>query len=301
MSSQKNVWSQFLPWGLTLILLGALLYFVAIYHPPTNLELQQNKTDISLKLLDNLQAAIEAEKNAVLSLNREESQKFVLQVNQASRALDTHRLELEKFIQIQSLPTEKQLLSEFDQCWQQFKVLDQQLLAWATQESNMEAQKWSTTTGRKAWEQFEKALNRLKKTGQANPSKPAIENAIAQSQIASLKILAMHKPHIEAFTEQEMAQWEKEMQVQTALTKHHLNSLTRQISKADLADFNAAFLHWEAFQAATQKIVRLSRQNSNLKSIELSLGKKRVIATQCKGLLSELKQTYASQRFQATR
>ncbi len=301
MSSPKKVWSQFLPWGFALLLMGALLYFAAIYHPPTNLELQQNKTDLSLKLLDHLQTAIEAEKNAVLSLNREESQKFVLQVNQAGKKIETLRQALDTLIQIQSLPTEKQLLSEFDQCWQQFKTLDQQLLAWATQESNIEAQKWSTITGRKAWEQFEKALNRLKKKGPANTSNSKLENAIAQSQIASLKILALHKPHIEAFTEQEMSQWEKEMQVQTALTQHHLDTLARQISKADLADFNAAHLHWEAFQVATQKIVRLSRQNSNLKSIELSLGKKRVIATQCKGLLNELKQTYASQRFQATR
>jgi hypothetical protein len=62
MSTQNKVWSQFLPWGLTLLLMGALLYFAAIYHPPTNLELQQNKTDISLKLMDDLQTAIEAEK-----------------------------------------------------------------------------------------------------------------------------------------------------------------------------------------------------------------------------------------------
>ncbi len=301
MSTQNKVWSQFLPWSLTLLLLGALLYFAAIYHPPTNLELQENKTDISLKLLDNLQIAIEAEKNAVLSLNREESQNFVLQVNQAGKALETHRQALDKLTQIQSTPTEKQLLSEFDQCWLQFKTLDQQLLAWATQESNIEAQKWSTDTGRKAWEQFEKALNRLKKQGQADKYNPEIENAIAQSQIASLKILALHKPHIEAFTEQEMAQWENEMQVQTALTKQHLNSLAKQLSQQDLAAYNTAYLHWEAFQGATQKIVRLSRQNSNLKSIALSLGKKRLISTQCKGILNELKQTYADQRFQATR
>jgi hypothetical protein len=301
MSTQNKVWRQFLPWGLTLLLMGALLYFAAIYHPPTNLELQQNKTEISLKLINDLQAAIEAEKNAVLSLNREQSQKFVLQVNQATQSLDRHRQALGKWTQIQSTSTEKQLLTEFDQCWSQFKTLDQQLLAWATQDSNIEAQKWSTQTGRKAWEQFELALNRLKQQDPQNAIKPEKEIAIAQSLIASLKILALHKPHIEAFSEQEMNQWEKAMQAQTDLTKKHLNSLSRQLSKAEQADFNAAYQHWESFQAATQKIVKLSRQNSNLKSIELSLGKKSVIATQCKGLLNELKQTYASQRFQATR
>ncbi|MBT9547199.1 MAG: hypothetical protein IV090_17535 [Candidatus Sericytochromatia bacterium] len=301
MPTQNKSLTQFLPWGLTLILLGALLYFAAIYHPPTNLELQQTKTDISLKLLDDLQAAIEAEKNAVLSLNREESQNFVLQVNQASHALESHRQVLDKWTQIQSTPTEKQLLLEFDQCWAQFKTLDQQLLAWATQESNIEAQKWSTLTGRKAWEQFELALNRLKQHSPKAMYNPEKEIAIAQSLIASLKILALHKPHIEAFTEQEMNQWEKEMQTQTALTQKNLNALAGQLSKPEWVDFNVAKQHWEAFQASTQKIIKLSRQNSNLKSIELSLGKKRVIATQCKGLLNELKNTYASQRFQATR
>ncbi|MGE3728251.1 MAG: hypothetical protein AB7I41_22040 [Candidatus Sericytochromatia bacterium] len=301
MSTQKKSWGQFLPWGLTLFLMGGVIYVAAVYHPPTNLELQQNKTDISLKLLDDLQVAVEAEKNAVLSINREQSQNFVLQVVQASKALDTHRQALDKLAQRQSNATEKQLLAEFDQCWQQFKTLDQRLLTWATQDSNIEAQKWSTSTGRKAWEQFEKALNRLPQEVYTDKVKREIENAIAQSQIASLKILAMHKPHIEAFSEQEMNQWEKEMHIQTALTKQHLNTLARLLSKADVADYQTAYQHWESFLLATQKIVRLSRQNSNLKSIELSLGKKRVIATQCKALLNELKHSYSEQRFQATR
>jgi hypothetical protein len=192
-------------------------------------------------------------------------------------------------------------LKDFDQCWSQFKTLDQQLLPWATQESNIEAQKWSTVTGRKAWEQFELALNRLKKQGPKDKFNSEKELAIAQSLIASLKILALHKPHIEAFTDQEMNQWEKEMHDQTALTKKHLDSLARRLSKSEQADYQAAYQHWEAFQAATQKIIQLSRQNSNLKSIELSLGKKSVIATQCKGRLNDLKQNYASQGFQATR
>lgn len=301
MPTVKRPWSSIVPWSLSFILLGALLYLAAHYQPPSNLELQQSKTEISLHLLEHLQTAIEAEKNAVLSVKSQESKGFAAQVKSAGQALETQRQALESLTQKQSSPSEKNLLAEFDRCWGQFKVLDQQLLAWAAQESNIEAQNWSTQTARKAWEEFEQALNSLRQNPSSAPFKPERAAAIDQSQIASLKILALHKPHIEAFSEREMQQWEKEMQTQTALTQSHLSALSQSLSQAERPKFQLAQKQWLAFQAATDKIIALSRQNTNLKSLELSLGKKRLIASQCKGILNELQAEYASQRFQATR
>lgn len=52
----------------------------------------------------------------------------------------------------------------------------------------------------------------------------------------------------------------------------------------------------------TAAVLKLSRMNTNIKSAELSLGKKRLVSAQCQEILATLKQTIKTQPYQeATR
>jgi hypothetical protein len=49
------------------------------------------------------------------------------------------------------------------------------------------------------------------------------------------------------------------------------------------------------------EIVALSRRNSNVRSLALSLGRKRTVTAECSDLLQQLEDTLASHHFSATR
>jgi hypothetical protein len=52
----------------------------------------------------------------------------------------------------------------------------------------------------------------------------------------------------------------------------------------------------------TGEVLKLSRMNTNIKSAELSLGKIRLISSQCQEILATLKETVVqAQQFNATR
>jgi hypothetical protein len=51
----------------------------------------------------------------------------------------------------------------------------------------------------------------------------------------------------------------------------------------------------------TAEVIKLSRQNSNIKSLELSLGKKRKLTAQCDEILAALQETVQRRTFKATR
>jgi len=58
---------------------------------------------------------------------------------------------------------------------------------------------------------------------------------------------------------------------------------------------------YHEFANVTVKIIELSRQNTNIKSFELSLNRKRNITSQCEEILTSLQDAVQSRSFKATR
>jgi hypothetical protein len=65
-----------------------------------------------------------------------------------------------------------------------------------------------------------------------------------------------------------------------------------------LREAKAAF---DDFLKIHAEVIMLSRQNSNVKSMELSLGAKRKITAQCQDTLNALQNAVGSRSFRATR
>jgi len=66
-------------------------------------------------------------------------------------------------------------------------------------------------------------------------------------------------------------------------------------------DLKKAESAYARFMSLTAEVVRLSRMNTNIKSLELSLGKKRLISSQCQEILAALQKTVQAQEFKATK
>lgn len=151
----------FLPWILTFALVGALAvfsYYRGSYNP---FETEFIKVELLSTMRIHLLEAIEAEKNAVMAITDEASESFAVRARKAADGVDNSRKEIEAIILKEKRPQEAEILNEFNICWSQFRKLDETILALATQNTNLKAQKISATQGAQAMERFEQGLNRL--------------------------------------------------------------------------------------------------------------------------------------------
>ena len=118
---------------------------------------------------------------------------------------------------------------------------------------------------------------------------------------AGLKVFALHKPHIEEADDQKMDKIEQSIKSYDESARKALGSLSRIVELKDNEGLKNAETAYERFMNLTGEVLKLSRMNTNIKSAELSLGKKRLISSQCQEILATLQETVQAQRFNATR
>jgi hypothetical protein len=292
----------FLPWALLFVfLVAATLYGLINRQSSSPLETGVRKVELLATMRIHLLEAIEAEKNAVLAITDEASKEFAARARQAAGDVENSRKELESIIYQDKNPRETDLINEFNACWLQFNDLEGRILELATQNTNLKAQKISATQCAQEMELFEASLNRLI---QRNTNTGRCNEVVVQSYkalTASLKLFVLQKPHIEEADDQGMDKIERSMKSYEKSARKALETLGRMpdlIGKEDLKNAESAY---ERFMSLTGEVLRLSRMNTNIKSAELSLGKKRLISSQCQEILATLQETVQAQRFKATK
>lgn len=291
----------FLPWILTFVLLGAFTLF-SYYRGSSNpFETESMKVDLLSMMRIHLLEAIEAEKNAVMAITDETSENFAVRARQAADGVESGRKEIESIILQEKRPREIEILNEFNICWSQFRKLDETILALATQNTNLKAQKISATQGDQEMERFEQSLNRLIHRHTNNSQGNEAVMLSYEALTAGLKILSLHKPHIEEADDQEMDKIEQSIKSYDKSARKALVSLRSIADINDIEDMKNAETAYERFMNLTGEVLKLSRMNTNIKSAELSLGRKRLISSQCQEILATLHETVQAPRSNATR
>ena len=75
-----------------------------------------------------------------------------------------------------------------------------------------------------------------------------------------------------------------------------LRDISRLIDQHRKTIFDGALSAFSKFIEVHKEVVRLSRMNTNIKSLQLSLGRKRKVAAQCEEILSSLQDAVQSGR-----
>lgn len=94
---------------------------------------------------------------------------------------------------------------------------------------------------------------------------------------------------------------EKEIRLHEESVKESLKELEIVVPEANRPALREAAAAYADFQAVTAEVIRLSRLNTNVKSFELSLGRKRKVAAQCEEILTGLQEAVRSRKFEATK
>jgi hypothetical protein len=295
--------TAWLPWLVSLILLVAFLFFLVKYrHGGPGLfetALKENEVLSSMRL--NLFRAAEAEKSAVLAITDEESKKFADQSQQFAQDVATARQSLTPFINQENSSKETSLVNEFDRCWTESTKLDGLLLNLAVQNTNLHAANLALTRGTETVRRLEAALTQLADSLGPESRDTQSIRLIYQAIVASLKIHDLYTPHIQAETDEKMDKIEKEIKANEKILKNSLDRLTQNVIGREKESLrNPQALYTELAQV-TDEIIALSRKNTNIKSLELSLGKKRLITAQCDEILKSLQETVQRKEVKATR
>jgi hypothetical protein len=285
----------YLPWILTLVVLvAATLYgYYGVSNNPFDTTFI--KVDLLSTMRIHLLEAIEAEKSAVLAITDEASEGFAAQARQAADGVESSRKEIESIIHQEKLPGETAMINEFNVCWAHYRKLEETILDLAIQNTNLKAQKISAMQCAQELEHFEASLNRLIHRNKNGSQCNRVVMLSYEALTAGLNIFALHKPHIEEADDQEMDKIEQSIKSYDESARKALGSLRSIASLIDNEDLKHAETAYERFMNLTGEVLKLSRMNTNIKSADLSLGKIRLISSQCQEILTKLQETVQAQ------
>ncbi len=285
-----------------LVLVAALLFVGVRYRDVTvGMEIvpkvMARKAAVLSGIRINMIKSVDAEKSAVMADTDEASVAFAEESARWADAVEKGLQELHQLIE--AYPSEKEVgrLQEFQGCWTEFRAIDRAVLEIAVQNSNLKAAELSFGAARDAMAPLEEALTELMRSPESGPICGLASNALA----AALKIHVLQAPHIASPRDQEMDGIEKRILENDAMARRSLHALQPLVSPERQPTLRRAELAYNEFAHVTEKVVKLSRQNTNIKSLELSLNRKRTITSQCDEILMSLQDAVQSRSFKATR
>lgn len=293
-------------WGIG-ICVGLLLFLVIsnYYNPPMRLEdTYKNivkKREVLSQMRVNLLKSVEMEKNAVMAQTDEESRVFADQSLAASAAVEQDQKQLNSLIDAAPMQDERDLVIEFNSCWTELRKLDGVILELAVQNANLKAASLSREKGAEAMRRFEHALEDVMRLYLGAQNEGRVARLLCHAMTSGLKIYNLHSFHIAEASDEKMDQIEMQMKAEENEASNSLDELTGIVGEKSRKALLQAKTAFTEFMEVTAKVIKLSRQNSNVKSLELSLGRKRKVAAQCDEILVTFQEAVQNRTFKATR
>ena len=190
-------------------------------------------------------------------------------------------------------------LTAFKASFDEYRRLDDEILTLAVENSNIKAQRIAFGPAREAAAAFGTSLEAAIRAGAKDRCRA--EALASRAHGAVLHIEVLQPPHIANAEDAVMTRLEGEMRASAEVARKSLDELRAVTGPAAAPHLAAASTALDGFLARNKEIVVLSRRNSNVHALALSLGRKRAVAAQCEDQLRALDQALEQHRFNATR
>ena len=271
-------------WGTALLLavLLTVVYFQANQHPSEQLAARARRQQVAGELRLALASAAEAEKSAVLAITDQESEKFAAEARAATAAAEQRRAELSDLLKNGS-QREQELFAEFSASFTKLQQIDKEVLDLAVRNTNLKASALLFGPAAEAIRQMDAALSRV----MAKSSSPRELRLAAAAQAGALRIQALLPPHVAEENEQKEDALEAQMAQQDAEVTKDLRDLGLQAAEAAAS--------YARFSEVRAQIIKLSRENTNIRSLALSLNEKRAADVACQASLAALEAEIAAE------
>jgi hypothetical protein len=230
----------------------------------------------------------EAANRAVMADTDEASAAAADEARRATQTVEQTIQTLRATLQSLGYAGDGQLLDEFDRRFAEYRQLDDEILPLAVENTNLKAQRLSFGAGQDAAAAFGAAVEAAARAAKGGCCGQA---SAQRARAAVLEIQVLQAPHIAESDDAAMTRIEDRMKELLRTARAALDELNAPEAAAAL----------DRFVAINDQIVALSRRNSNVRSLALSLGRKRMVTAECEDDLRALEQAVAKHEFSATR
>jgi hypothetical protein len=275
---------------------GAIIWVVMnVPHnqtPAARLALKDRKIELVDQMRLALASASEAEKSAVMATTDQDSQTFADQARAATVSLEQERAQLDGILRANGSSRENELLAEFSETLADFERIDHDLLDLAVQNTNLKAYRLAFGPAAETLKEADDALAHIVQV-RADSDSPGDKQVILladAARISSLRILALLPPHIAEESDQKMDEMEARMAREDQAIRKDLADLAATKGFAENSDLATAVARYASFTDLRSQILKLSRENTNVRSLAISLNEKRKAMFLCQDALSVLEQ-----------
>jgi len=178
---------------------------------------------------------------------------------------------------------ESRLLGEFVTRFAEYEALDRRILDLAVENTNLKAQRLSFGPAQAAADEFRDALEAV-----VPPGNDRVKAVVAGAIAAVREIQALQAPHIAEPEDASMARLEQRMAAAEAVARRALETLAPLVTPASRPRLAAATSALDRFTGLNKDILALSRRNTNVRSLALSLDEKRKLTGPCEEALRAL-------------
>jgi hypothetical protein len=243
---------------------------------------------------------VDASNRAVMTDADEDAKAAVRQAEQATQSVQRDVADLRTVLMSMGYSEELELLNGFTKRFDDYRNIDGEILPLAVENTNAKAQRLSFGPAADAVNEFRTALDALVKSAPAGAA-PRLEILAARAVADVLDIQAMHAPHIAEAEDAAMTRMEQRMAASEREARNALEQMETLVPGASRPQLKAAAAALDRFSAIHREIITLSRRNSDVRSLALTLGRKRMITAQCGEQLQALQSALAKHAVGATR
>lgn len=280
-----------------IVLIGVLMGCTA--GPATVLEQLVESRRLAADLQVQFTKATDAANRSVMADTDEASIAFARETEQSIVAVERNRDALKALLTSLGYGVESRLLEEFDRAFAEYRQLDRSILELAVQNTNLKAQRLSFGQAQQVADAFRDALHAVASRSQADQWH--VRALVATAVAGVREIQALQGPHIAEADDAAMAKLEARMIAAESTVRQALNELAPLVKPESRSTLVAATSALNQFETVHAQILDLSHRNSNVRSLALSLGRKRQLTAACEESLHALQDALAKRGFEATR
>jgi hypothetical protein len=226
-----------------------------------------------------------------MAITDRESKVFADQARAATADVERERQDLKELLKTGGTQSERELLAQFVQAFTEFQRIDNDLLGLAVKNTNLKAYDLAFGPAADAIEEMNSILSRIVAVNADSPEATKVTLLACDAQINALRIQTMLPPHIAEESNEKMDKLEALIAKEDARVRKDIDALKAIPSLSGNADISRAASIYDRSSKIRARILKLSRENTNVRSLTISLNEKRKVTLVCRDILNALKQT----------
>lgn len=241
----------------------------------------------------------EASNRAVMAGTDESAAAFADEARASLAAVAGGTTELRSALEALRFSAETRLLDEFVAAFNQFREQDEAILLLAVQNTNLKAQRLSFGAAADAADAFVAGLEGVEPA--SRPDEWKLRALVAEAAAGLRELQVLEAPHIAEASAEHMTRLETRMAAAERSTRASVDAIAgiaAPASRQKLAEARAAFTR---FLEVHRELLRLSRENSNVRSLALALGQFRNVRASCEAAVQALRKSLDEQRLGPSR